>query len=714
MAAARPYPRFRRDLVVRRIVESGDASWTVHDPLRNGYYRHDALTHEVCELLDGARGADEVLDALHTRYPQYAFTAEWVEEVVSDLKRGGFLEETFTMNEIQRARAREARKKLAPGALKNLLNIQFGVIDPTRIFRVVYPVMRVVYHPLFLALAALAFLGAIGMLWERRDALLVGLTTVFTLRDSNLLGLIFLWTTLFLIVVAHEFGHGLCCMHFGGQPRRLGFMLFYLMPGMFCDVSDIYFFERRWHRAAVALAGGYVEVLCFTAATFVWVATQPDLLIHDIAYRVMLFSGVTGLIFNYNPLIKLDGYYVLMSWLDMPDLRERAFKHMGDWFQANVLRLPTSPERLTRREKRAFWIYGLCALTYSISYTWLMILFVRSLLVGHFQEAGFVVFAVFFAFFLKKWVVRAWSGARYLALERGGFVRRHWALALGAVAFVVAALVVPLPHRVKLEARVAPARTAFVVAPFDGRVEHVFARTGGLVRPGTVLAVVRPEDGGGAGVGGGAGGAGGDGDAASDARILALESERMQALARSAPGDPLAQADVPAARARSSAARERTHEGWLTSPVGGRVLTGDARRLAGRAVHAGEPVLAIGQLDSMHVLLYASEREVGDLAAGAACELRLRAEPGRSLRCRIASVDEAPARGAVVAEPVAELVDPERLATRFFARATLSPDEALGLRPGMTGVARVAARPLSLLQRLGRTYARLVRADFWL
>ena len=72
MAAARPYPRFRRDLVVRRIVESGDASWTVHDPLRHAYYRHDALTHEMCELLDGTRGPDEMLDALHARFPQYA------------------------------------------------------------------------------------------------------------------------------------------------------------------------------------------------------------------------------------------------------------------------------------------------------------------------------------------------------------------------------------------------------------------------------------------------------------------------------------------------------------------------------------------------------------------------------------------------------------------------------------------------------------------
>ena len=78
--------------------------------------------------------------------------------------------------------------------------------------------------------------------------------------------------------------------------------------------------------------------MAFTLATFLWVGTPADLLLHDIAYRVMLFSGVTGLVFNYNPLIKLDGYYVLMSWLDMPDLRERSYRYMGDLVRRHLLR----------------------------------------------------------------------------------------------------------------------------------------------------------------------------------------------------------------------------------------------------------------------------------------------------------------------------------------------------------------------------------------
>jgi hypothetical protein len=124
--------------------------------------------------------------------------------------------------------------------------------------------------------------------------------------------------------------------------------------------------------------------------------------------------------------------------------------------------------------------------------------------------------------------------------------------------------------------------------------------------------------------------------------------------------------------------------------------------------------MEIGSLDSLRVVLVASEREVADLAPGAVAEVRLRADPGRAMTCRLEQVDWAPADAAVLAEPVAALVDPERAPARFFARAAFAPGASAGLRPGMTGIARVGAKPLSVLQRIGRAYARLVRADFWL
>jgi len=116
---------------------------------------------------------------------------------------------------------------------------------------------------------------------------------------------------------------------------------------------------------------------------------------------------------------------------------------------------------------------------------------------------------------------------------------------------------------------------------------------------------------------------------------------------------------------------------------------------------------------SLAVLLGAGGRGIGDLGIDRRADLRLRADPGRGVSFRVVDVDWTPRWHAVVARPVAELVDTDRAVERFVARGRIAnPDGAL--RPGMSGIARVEAPPLNLLQRAGRFYARIVRADFWL
>jgi putative peptide zinc metalloprotease protein len=708
MATERAYPRFRRDLVVRRVVEAGESAWTVHDPLRNTYYRHDALTHDLCETLDGERGGTAVRAELERTYPQFNFPVEWIDELVGELKRGGFLEDTFKMNEMQRARAKEARRKFAPESLKNIFMIQFGVLDPTRFFRIIYPAMRIVFTRWFVVGSVIAFFVACGMVWDRRDALAGGLATLFTLQNSNWVGLVILWFVLFGIVVAHECGHGLSCMHFGGQPRRLGFMLFYLMPGMFCDVSDIYFFDSRWHRAAVALAGGYVELLCFTAGTFLWVMTPPDLLIHDLAFRVLLFSGMTGLIFNYNPLIKLDGYYTLMSWLDIPDLRERSFTYVGNLFRRHVLRMRVELERLTRYERRAIVIYGSLAFLYSAFYSVMVLLFMRRFLVGHFREAGFVMFTILLFYTTRKMWGSLGRGARYLVLEKGGSARRHSALVAGVGALILGALLVPLPHSVTVQAVLDAADRRTVVAPFDGRVEDVLVGGGASVAPGTVLAIVRED---------------GEGGEALAGRAEARRGEAVLARAISQPWTRLADAgadaatdalsDLPLLRARAAESGARDAHRYVAALGEGRVLALEPRAWVGRHVEAGDSLFVVGRADSLDVLLVASERDAGDVGLGRRADVRLYADPGRQVICSVNSVDRAPLEGPAFAEPTSVLVDSERPARRFVARGRIA-NPGGELRPGMTGRARIAAPALNLLQRAARFYARIVRADFWL
>lgn len=695
--AESPCPRFRPDLVVRRIVESGDVGYTVYDPVRSQILRLDALTHDLCELLDGQRTPDEVLAGLSARYPQYEFSRDYLDESLEWLRKTGFLEDAFHRNVMMQERAREARRKLiSKESFKNVLFIQLGTIDPTRMLNALYPYARILFTRGWVIGTLLASLVAGWIMWEKRDLLVGNLATIFSLEGGSWLGLLVLYLLLFLIVVAHEFGHGLCVMRYGGQPRKMGFLLMYFMPGMYCDTSDIYFFEKRWPRVAVALAGGYMELQACALGTFLWALTPPDLLIHDIAYRVMLFSGLTGLILNYNPLIKLDGYFVLMSWLDLPELRERSFAWLRARAASLLTKKPYDGERVTRRERRIFLIYGLLSMAYSLFFLWIALLFVKNVLVGSFNEAGFLIFVLFFYLVTRKLWRGAGRSVRLLVIEHSAQIRRRWALWMGLAAALVALFLVPLPNLVHVEAMLVPVETRAIRAPMEGHVSAILPPPGARVRQGAVVAVVEAPD----------LFAQRDMDRAI-ARGAGVERRELWASERRA--EPYRDWEV---ASRSTGSEWATGQAFLVAPVAGRLLRHDARYEIGREVEEGDSILAIGRLDTLKVVLLLSERNIPDVRLGSRAELRLRAFPGRVYRFQLEYADWATSREPILLAAANELGAGSGEAAPFRAWGRLAnPGEQL--RPGLTGVVRMVTPPRSLAERLARYYARIVRAEFW-
>jgi putative peptide zinc metalloprotease protein len=689
------FPRFRTDLIVRRIVEGGRIGYTIHDPVPNHYFRQDSMAQELAFLLDGTRGTDELLAEMNRRYPQYTFDEEWIDEILEIFRKLGFLEDVFNRNLLMQERARTARRNLLSAeSLRNVLNIQLGSFDPMPLFEKVYPFVRVIFTRAWVVGTVLAFVIAVMLLWDRRDVMLANLLTIFSLEGGGWLGLLVLYVVLFLIVVAHEFGHGLCCMHYGGRPSRIGFMFLYFMPGMFCDTSDIYFFEKRWPRAAVALAGGYMEVQIFAIATFLWTLTPPDLYLHQLAYRVMLFSGATGLVMNYNPLIKLDGYYVLMSYLNISQLREKSFEWLGGFAKSLLTRKPNEV-RATRRERRIFLAYGVAAIVYSTTFLWVSVLFVRGVLVGVWREVGAGIFLLFVVYIARKPAEKLLRRGRLLVLEHAGFVRRHTALLVGAAALALFALLFPWPRTVLVTATLEPLDKYAVRARVGGRIAEVLIEEGALLRAGTIVAVLDRGD-----------AEAERQNARSTLSELTLRSRMLSAADRRA-----GLSGQRAAAARVAGAEWSAGEAWLSAPADGRLLTSRPERWIGRAVEAGDSVFAVGRIDSLAVLLSVSEREVADLSVGRIATLRLRANPERTARFRIEAVDLAPARATPTGTAL-RLATGETPPARYVARGRIENPGGM-LRPGFSGSVRVGTEPLSLISRLLRLYARLVRADFW-
>ena len=167
-------------------------------------------------------------------------------------------------------------------------------------------------------------------------ALAAGLTWVHRgqMAGSFLEGLrwetaIWVWLALAFVTLGHEFAHGLTCKHHGGEVHEVGVLMLMLMPCFYCNVTDAWLFREKSKRLWVTLAGGYFELFLWSLCVFVWRLTLPGTLPHYLAFVVLSASGVQTL-FNFNPLIKLDGYYLLSDWLEIPNLQARAAEHVKE------------------------------------------------------------------------------------------------------------------------------------------------------------------------------------------------------------------------------------------------------------------------------------------------------------------------------------------------------------------------------------------------
>jgi hypothetical protein len=104
-------------------------------------------------------------------------------------------------------------------------------------------------------------------------------------------------------------------------------MLIYFQPAFYCNVSDAWLFPEKSRRLWVTFAGAYFEIFLWGLATLVWRVTDPGSFVNHFALVVTATSAFK-MFLNLNPLIKLDGYYLLSDWLDVPNLRSKAVAYL--------------------------------------------------------------------------------------------------------------------------------------------------------------------------------------------------------------------------------------------------------------------------------------------------------------------------------------------------------------------------------------------------
>ncbi|HEX2896618.1 MAG TPA: site-2 protease family protein, partial [candidate division Zixibacteria bacterium] len=264
--------------------------------------------------------------------------------------------------------------------------------------------------------------------------------------------------SLFVLVTLHEFAHAIICRYHGGEVREMGILLLYFQPCIYSNLSDAWLFPKKSHRLAVTAAGPFFQFVLFALAVLVWRVTVPGSFVNDIAYILILVSFITFL-FNLNPLIKLDGYYLLSDWLDIPNLRSKSFAYLGNSIKRKLLGWPIEAITASAREKKAFLWYSVLALIYSAALIGYVLYLVAAFLLSRMGGLGLILLAGVLLFSLNKNIAALARGfVQHIVYMKDIFRQpaRLGKYAVFLVVFVTGFFLVRFPHRVSGEVSVLP------------------------------------------------------------------------------------------------------------------------------------------------------------------------------------------------------------------------------------------------------------------
>src|SRR5215467_1721918 len=362
--------QLRSDLEFSPQQHQGKSVVVVKDPITARYFRFTDSQAAILELLhepiDSSTLATNASQKLNASIP-----ATTIEAFLKSLEDKWLLDTAAVRDKLATVNSHKIKDR-------NLLYWKLLSINPEKIFQWLLPRTNWAFTKAFHVFAALSIASGFIISFLHWDEFRGGVQGLF-----NLHGLFFLWIVIFTVVTIHEFSHGLTCCHFGGKVKEVGFMLIYFQPAFYCDVSDSWMFPSKRQRMWVTFAGGYVQLVVWGICTTVWRITDPDTFINEVVLVVVVFSGLQTL-FNFNPLIKLDGYYMLSDFLEVPNLRAKALRSLWDWVAGNGKSL------WSMREKRAQIIYGAASIAFSMT----LLVYVYSRLytwaTTNYQLAGFV------------------------------------------------------------------------------------------------------------------------------------------------------------------------------------------------------------------------------------------------------------------------------------------------------------------------------------
>jgi putative peptide zinc metalloprotease protein len=449
----------------------------LEDPYSLRFYRVSPQAYEFLRALN----ADETVDAIWRRMAaQHPETTPGQDEVVrllSQLHLSSllFFREQPLADAIYE-RTHKQRKRELTGKLLSFLYVRIPLFNPDRWLDSVRPLIRATTG----LVAALVWLVVI----------LFGAATVIVhwagigQGGQGLLALTnlpWLYLALTLVKVVHETAHAFVCKRYGGHVPSAGLMLLVLAPLPYVDASASWGLRNKWQRAYVGAAGMLAELFLAGLAAMVWAASS-DGLVHSLAFNVMVVGSVSSLLFNGNPLLRFDAYYILSDLVEMPNLYQKAQAQWLHYGARWILGQPDSVEPATDATERTWYTaYGAVAFFYRLAVTFGVLLYVT--------DQWFAVGLLMLCTTAVAMLLMPLGKLRtYLGSLRRGRRRAWLGLAGALLATYFLVFLLPLPYALRLHGVLEARQTSPLYAMAPGELVELPVRHGQRVKAGELIA----------------------------------------------------------------------------------------------------------------------------------------------------------------------------------------------------------------------------------
>ena len=476
----------RADVVVQRQRFRGERWIVLQHPFASRFFRLRPAAYEFIARLSPQKTVEEAWLECVNRFPDNAPGQEAVIQLLSQLYFANLLHYQHAQDSAQLFQRHQKRRQREVAArFLNLMFMRFPLLDPDRFLGRTLPVVGRLISWAGAAVWCVVVALALKVIADNFPSLRLQGEGVLSPANIPLL-----YLALVGIKTLHEFGHAYFCRKFGGEVHVMGVMLMIFTPIPYVDASASAGFRNRWQRVLVGAAGMIVEVFVAALATFVWAKTGVGI-VHGLAYNVMFIASVSTVIFNANPLLRFDGYYILSDLLEIPNLSQRAngqLRHLWEHYVYGV-KASESPAD-SRREAGWLVFYAITAGVYRV----LVFSGVLLIVADKFLLLGFLMVIVC----VISWAVVPTGRLIYYLAASPRLQRVRWratAITAGlAVAVIVLLAIVPFPNHFRAPGIVQAQQRMEAVNNVAGTIQAVLAVPGKNVARGQPLIQLRNRE----------------------------------------------------------------------------------------------------------------------------------------------------------------------------------------------------------------------------